>query len=344
MNLLKKIIFKRDAQSLQKLVLSLCGYLSIGHTKGTVKSITNENYYINKRKIDKLYNSFQELIFNKGEDIPYYILFKLYQIIQLYNLSEFNTASEFIKDIKNKMLKYGNYLPITTKKWINIYIKLIDYQIDNNAWLNEVELEHNIFFIAKQERQNIIDNCYAQYDLHETNSEEHLNISREHLDNYIQLAQLNIKDEEGNILSKEEKQHGKYLLQMMVQLYEQALNDVEKDLLLKSNVLLEIIKLKYYLGENKKNVFEDMLVYCSYHIKLNNFDPIGYIIGDYNASIIKPYLPITQQTSFKNYLKTFYLEIHLNKNDQVFFNLKQLDNFCASSLEERLKVIDYIEK
>lgn len=340
MNIIKKILFKKKLLALQSNILCVLGYLPLSIQRDSVIKITDKMYSDIHLKINNLYDEFKKIHFNDSEFVLYSSLFRLVQAKQLSLFGELDKASLFLEDISKSLNQEHKLWNTTNFNWFNLNTKLLKIQINNDNWINEIESVHTNFLKLKNEKEKNIEDCYLQYNNLETNSPEHLIVAQKHLENYVELIHLKSIKEDKKLLSDNDKQQGKFLLNKTLELLKQISHINNNELMLKSLVLLEIIKLEYYIENDPKEMFDHMVEYCSLHIRMKNSDPIGYATGIYYPDILKEHLPIEKQESFKNYLYSFCLELTKQPNNEMLFNLKQLENFLANDISDRLKIIE----
>lgn len=333
-------MFRKKISVLQNNVLCILGYLPLSIKKEKVIKISDKLYSDIHFNINKLYQEFKKINFNRSEFLLYNSLFRLAQAKQLSLFGEFEKALYFLNDVTRALNNEKNVWSKSTFKWFRLNISLLEIQIKNDIWINEVENIHSDFTKLKNQKAQTIEECYSQYDNYDVNSPEHLIISKKHLENYIELIHLKTIQEDKQVLSDDDKQQGKFLLNNVKDLFSQISNKNDNEIMLKSLALLEIIKLEHYIEYDQKEMFANMVEYCSLHIKMKNTDPIGYATGIYYPDSLQEFIPISKQKSFKNYLYSFYLELKEQPDNEIFFNLKQFENFFAEDIKDRLKILE----
>ena len=333
-------MFRKKISVLQSNILCILGYLPLSPHKKNVIKISDKMYSDIHFNINNLYEEFKKIKFNKPEFILYNSLFRLVQAKQFALFGDFEKAQQFLKEVTKALINERELWSESTFKWFNLNAQLLKIQIKNDIWINEIESAHTTFSELKNEKQQIIEECHAQYNKYEVNSPEHLMLSQKHLESYIELIHLQAIQEDKKLLSDNDKQQGKFLLNSVQDFFKQLSNQNDNEIMLKSLTLLEMIKLEYYIEADSKEIFNKVVEYCSLHIKMKNSDPIGYATGIYYPDLLQSFLPIGKQQSFKNYLYSFCLEVKKQPNNEIFFNLKQLENFFAEDINERLKIIE----
>lgn len=340
MNIIKKLLFRKKISLLQSNILCVLGYLPLSIQKEKVIKISDRMYSDIHSNIDNLYKEFKKIKFSKPEFTLYNSLFRLVQAKQFALFGDFEKANHFLNEVTKALNEDRNLWSDSTYKWFQLNSKLLKIQIQNDSWINEIESVHTDFIKLKNEKEKNIEGCHSQYNTYEINSPEHLLVAQKHLENYIELIHLKTIKEDKKVLSDDDKQQGKFLLNAAQDLLKQISNPTDSEIMLKSLALLEVIKLEYYIEKDSKETFNNMVEYCSLHIKMKNTDPIGYATGIYYPDSLQEFLPVGKQYSFKNYLYSFYLELTKQPNNEIFFNLKQLENFFADDINDRLKIIE----
>lgn len=338
MNYIRKKLFLKKIKNLQKKILLLSGYFNISVEEKKLIALENNTWYKTLNEINVLYHDFKLIKFEEEEAKIYKVLFMFFQAKQLLLFGELHTALIFIKETNQLLHESYNTVLIEWKEWMLLNLEFMEIQINNSLWIKSIET----YFITAENKINfnnkIIEECNVKYELYEKNTLEYLQLSAQHLEATVEIALLNNQKQNKKIVPEEYKKEGEVLL-IKLNYFINKDRTSPKDILFKSLLLLEKAKLNFYLENSMEENFTNIANFCKMHIQINSNDPIGYAIGIFWPLIIQEEI-INFETSFKNYLNSFHLEIFINssKNNETLFNLKQINNFKATNINQRLKI------
>lgn len=240
-------------------------------------------------------------------------------------------------------------------KDIFIYMEnILSIELNNISFFNQAEEKFSIVKNQIEKNKIEIERIIKQYNTVELNSPEHLNLSYRHLEIVVENSKLinnNCIEGEDLLISK-----GRSLLFKINQMIEKLKNNkfiileegliqTDKNLkynsLLYSKLLSEKIKLKFYLGEDKKTLFNEVGQFVKQQINLSVYDPLGVLLNNLGSSKIYEISPYNNHKIYNAYIKSYILELQKNVNKTISYQLKQLSNFEAKTEEDRLKIQNF---
>lgn len=151
----------------------------------------------------------------------------------------------------------------------------------------------------------------------------------------ITLNELSNKKLKGLVVSEEKKRDGELLLNKLTYFEEKIIKYKNNTLNFNYNILLEKIKIGFYVGVEIDKNFKLMSDFC--YLCVNNYieDPVYSALESFRKNDKKNY-------SFKDYLYSFKLEIFKSEDKKILFKLQKIENFVAKE-DERIK-INYVKR
>lgn len=277
------------------------------------------------------------------------VVFSLIKVrVGLLN-QEYDIAKLCLNHARQHIYKIENDSPI---KDIFIYIEnVLSIELNNIAFFDAAEKKLSVIKNKIDSNRNEIENIIKQYDTVELNSPKHLDLSYKHLEFVVENTKLTTN----NFIEAEESLmlEGRSLLFKVEQLIEKLKNNkfiILKDALIQtetnlkynsliySKLLSEKIKLKFYLGQDKKSLFDEVGQFVKQQINLSVTDPLGILLNNLGSSHIYSISPYNNHKIYNAYVKSYILELQKNLNKTITYQLKQLSNFEAQTEAERLKI------
>lgn len=308
--------------------------------QSTYKSFSNSmKYFLSKEKYYK-----------KTSNEPIINIMKNLMSAKLSIIScDLELAKIYIKKVKTIFNEINN-IDFEGKITLIITQDLCELEIENLLWFNKIEkiqlpINNEIYKNDKEIKEII-----ALYEKQEVNSETHLMLTKKHLELVLENIQLNNKlditeykgdyDHGKNLLFQLGMLKNKIIKNKFVILDENNQLDTRKmnlyNNMLFSRLCSEIIKLKYYLKENNRDIFNDIYEIVKIQITYHNADPISFLCKNTNIKQLYDLSNYKSHISFERYINTFIIEIeHVSEKDKNF-KIKQMENFIANDINERL--------
>ena len=240
-------------------------------------------------------------------------------------------------------------------KDIFIYMEnILSIELNNMRFFNQAEEKLSTIKNKIETNKIEIESIVKSYETVELNSPKHLDLSYRHLELVVENSKLinnNFIENEEILISE-----GHSLLFKTDQMIEKLKNNkfiilkdgliqVEINLkynsLLYSKLLAEKIKLKFYLGEDKKTLFDEVGKFVKQQINLSVYDPLGVLLNNLGSTQIYEASPYNNHKIYNAYVKSYILELQKNVNKTISYQLKQLSNFEAKTEADRLKIQNF---
>lgn len=338
MILVNKVIFIYKYKNIHEKILFASGYFPFSK-KGTLQSMSTQSYKKTLKNIDKFQKDLKNISLLPIEKAGYESLLRFSQARQMLLFAEYESAKVFARETRKILANTGKD-KISTNNWLLFNAEFIEIQADNSLWIAEADYDYQQLENRIKLLNLVIEGCHTQYKGLEINSDEHLVIAHQHLESSLELAKLKVQKNDGQVVSVEKKQLGEPLLNKLEFFETKILSSIEfkNQPIFRSLILLEKIKLGFYLEKNPQVLFSQVLDFCKIHIDFQNDDPLGYATGVYWPNTVQELMIYKKQLCFRNYLYSFCLELCKTSEKKTVLKLKQLSNFLANDLNERLKI------
>lgn len=321
MNLIYKALFYFKAKDLTKDILI---YL-LPETKVNEKEVISLS-----KKIENI-----QTIYNKvgWEEEPALekILLLIYHAKKNYLNQNYKEAKKIAFDIRKKIISSNSSLTEIGKNLFLFSAEMIELKSLIDEWSLEADEEYNKFykdFFSLTEK--ILEDRKTILEIQDKESPEYIAINKNYMLSLINLSRMSDKKTKGLVVSDEKKEEGKILLNKL-NYFEEKIKKYKNDTLsFNYNILLEKIKLGFYLSTEVNQNFKLMFEFC--HLCVNNSieDPVYSALESFRKNEKK-------NNSFKDYLYSFKLEIFKAEDRRILFKLKKIENFIAKE-EERIQV------
>lgn len=321
MNLIYKALFYFKAKDLTKDILI---YL-LPETK------TNEKEVISlSKKIENIQTIYDKVGWEEEPTLEK-ILLLIYHAKKNYLNQNYKEAKKIAFDIRKKIISSNSSLTEIGKNLFLFSAEMIELKSLIDEWSLEADEEYNKFyqeFFSLTEK--ILEDRKAILDIKDKESPEYIAINKDYMLSLINLSRMSDKKTKGLVVSNQKKEEGKILLNKL-NYFEEKIKKYKNDTLsFNYNILLEKIKLGFYLSTEVNQNFKLMFEFC--HLCVNNSieDPVYSALESFRKNEKK-------NNSFKDYLYSFKLEIFKSEDKRILFKLKKIENFIAKE-EERIQI------
>jgi hypothetical protein len=256
--------------------------------------------------------------------------------------SEFANARIFWQQAKEFQAKISENSSNEAKNWIAFCLDLLDLQIQSHQISIETDKKLTVLANDITHLSEKMHNLSVEIKQHPEHSEEELKLSYQTLEMFLEKNRLLIQKEENSYLEKDLLDR-LYNLQYHLNFFYDKTKGLQfpyDNALLLNLIIAEKIRIGFYLGVNMKETFDLVHQFCKYHISVGNHDPISILSDMQWNKTVRAHHPVKLQNNLEQYLLSFVLKINRKNKDEVTIGLKQLSNFVAKNIEERLIIIE----
>ena len=295
---------------------------------------------INEVEMNKVDKKLSEIVnvYNKisweNEVLLDKLLLLIYKAKKSYLNQNYKDTRKISFEIKRSIIASSDELTEYGKNLLLFSAEMIEIKSSIDEWALSADEEYNIFYNEYFSlTEKILKSREVIVNL-EKDSEEFISLNREYMMNIITLNELSSKKINGLVVSEFNKEEGKSLLNKLNYFEEKVKKYKSSTLNFNYNILLEKIKIGFYIGVEIDKNFKLMSDFC--YLCVNNLieDPIYSALESFRKNQKKNY-------SFKDYLYSFKLEIFKSEDRKVLFRLQKIENFVAKE-NERIK-INYVK-
>lgn len=321
MDLIYKALFLFKAKDLTKDILI---YL-FPETKSNEKEM-----FVLAKKIEKIQKIYNKINW-KEEPFLEKILLLTYEAKKNYLNQNYKEAKKIAFEIRKKIISSTSSLTEMGKNLFIFSAEMIELKSLIDEWALEADEEYNQFykeFFILTEK--ILEDRKLILSIKDKDSSEYVDINKNYMLSLFKLSKMSDKKINGLVVSEEKKEEGRILLNKL-NYFEEKIRKYKSDTLtFNYNILLEKIKLSFYLSKEINENFKLMFEFC--HLCVNNSieDPVYSALESFRKNEKK-------NNSFKDYLYSFKLEIFKSEDRKILFKLKKIENFIAKE-EERIQI------
>lgn len=314
-------------------------------SRNLVKDILNfllpetKNNEKNLKKISKNLKEIKELFEKiKWENKPRLenLLLLVYQAKLFYLNQEYQKSKKIAFEIRKEIINDDSNLTEAGKNLLIFSAELIELKCAIDEWALTADEEYNKFyneyFALTEKTLKVREKVLSITD---KESEEYISLNRDYMLGIITLNELSNRKLKGLVVSEEKKRDGELLLNKLTYFEEKIIKYKNNTLNFNYNILLEKIKIGFYVGVEIDKNFKLMSDFC--YLCVNNYieDPVYSALESFRKNDKKNY-------SFKDYLYSFKLEIFKSEDKKILFKLQKIENFVAKE-DERIK-INYVKR
>lgn len=256
--------------------------------------------------------------------------------------SELDNARLFLNKAKECQGKMPSDISDSAKNWINFCLDLLDLQLESHKISIKVDEKLTILAKDMDRLAQKISAIGVEIEQHPVHSEKELELSYQALEMFLENSRLLVQKEENTYLDKEtvnELHDIRYRLNVFYDKTRGLTFPYENEVLL-NLILVEKIRIGFYLGVDMKDTFNLVYQFCRYQISVGNNDPIEFLNDMQWTETVCSHHPSNKQKNFEQYLYSFVLKINKTNKNEVTVALKQLSNFVAKDLNERLIIVE----
>lgn len=326
MNTILKGLFYLKTRNLVKDILNFL----LPETKNNEKSLKKISEKL--KKIEELYNKINWETKPKLENL----LLLVYQAKAFYLDQDYQKSKKIAFEIRKEIINDDSGLTEVGKNLLIFSAELIEIKCSIDEWALSADDEYNKFyeeyFTLTEKTLKIREKVL---EIKNKESEEYISLNRDYMLGIITLNELSNKKTKGLIIQDEKKKEGELLLSKLTYFEEKIIKYKNNTLNFNYNILLEKIKIGFYIGVEIDKNFKLMSDFC--YLCVNNYieDPVYSALESFRKNEKKNY-------SFKDYLYSFKLEIFKSEDKRVLFKLQKIENFVAKE-DERIK-INYVKR
>jgi len=265
-----------------------------------------------------------------------YLLLLAYEAKSYYLKQDYVKSKKIAFEIRKQIINDDSGLTEAGKNLLIFSAELIEIKCSIDEWALSADEEYNKFYNeyfsltekTLKVREKVLE-------IKNKESEEYISLNRDYMLGIITLNELSNKKTKGLVVPEEKKKEGEILLNKLTYFEEKIIKYKNNTLNFNYNILLEKIKIGFYIGVEVDKNFKLMSDSC--YLCVNNYieDPIYSALESFRKNEKKNY-------SFKDYLYSFKLEIFKSEDKRVLFKLQKIENFVAKE-EERIKV-NYVKR
>jgi len=265
-----------------------------------------------------------------------YLLLLAYEAKSYYLKQDYVKSKKIAFEIRKQIINDDSGLTEAGKNLLIFSAELIEIKCSIDEWALSADEEYNKFYNeyfsltekTLKVREKVLE-------IKNKESEEYISLNRDYMLGIITLNELSNKKTKGLVVPEEKKKEGEILLNKLTYFEEKIIKYKNNTLNFNYNILLEKIKIGFYIGVEVDKNFKLMSDFC--YLCVNNYieDPIYSALESFRKNEKKNY-------SFKDYLYSFKLEIFKSEDKRVLFKLQKIENFVAKE-EERIKV-NYVKR
>ena len=285
------------------------------------------------KKLSEIVNVYDKVSW-ENEVLLDKLLLLIYKAKKSYLNQNYKDARKISFEIKRSIIASSDELTEYGKNLLLFSAEMIEIKSSIDEWALSADEEYNIFYNEYFSlTEKILKSREVIVNL-EKESEEFISLNREYMMNIITLNELSSKKINGLVVSEFNKEEGKSLLNKLNYFEEKVKKYKSSTLNFNYNILLEKIKIGFYIGVEIDKNFKLMSDFC--YLCVNNLieDPIYSALESFRKNQKKNY-------SFKDYLCSFKLEVFKSEDRKVLFRLQKIENFVAKE-NERIK-INYVK-
>lgn len=322
MNILYKSLFYIKSQNLVKDILS---YL-LPETKGNEKEVSTLSKKL--QNINLIYN---KIIWEREPNLQK-ILLLIYKSKENYLKQNYKESKKIGFEIRKEVLSSGESLTDIGKNLLLFNAELLEIKSLIDDWAQSVNEEYNIFykdFFILTEK--LLKNGEDIISTPDKNTKEYILLNQDYVLEVIKLTEMSNRKIKGLVISNRKKEEGNELLSKLKYFEEKMLMYKNNTLVFTYNILLEKIKIGFYINEEIDKNFELMSDFCYLCINNSIEDPIYSALESFRKNKKK-------NNSFKDYLYSFKLEIIKSEDKKFLIKLQRTgDNILKEN--ERIKII-----
>lgn len=265
-----------------------------------------------------------------------YLLLLAYEAKSYYLKQDYVKSKKIAFEIRKQIINDDSGLTEAGKNLLIFSAELIEIKCSIDEWALSADEEYNKFYNeyfsltekTLKVREKVLE-------IKNKESEEYISLNRDYMLGIITLNELSNKKTKGLVVPEEKKKEGEILLNKLTYFEEKIIKYKNNTLNFNYNILLEKIKIGFYIGVEVDKNFKLMSDFC--YLCVNNYieDPIYSALESFRKNEKKNY-------SFKDYLYSFKLEIFKSEDKRILFKLQKIENFVAKE-EERIKV-NYVKR
>lgn len=292
---------------------------------------------INEKEVNILDEKLKSIqsIYNKvgweNEPVLQKILLLIYQAKKSYFKQNYKESRKIAFEIRKQIISSPSVLTDTGKNLLLFSAELIEIKSLIDDWAFTANEEYNFFykefFILTEKVLKSREVIVAMTD---KNTAEYISLNQDYMLSILNLTEMTKKKSKGLVVSKEKKEDGQILLSKIIYFEDKIKKYKNDNLNFNYNILLEKIKIGFYLSSGVEKNFKLMSDFCYLCVDNSIEDPVYSALESFRKNKIK-------NNSFKDYLYSFKLEIFKTEDKKVLFKLQKLENFIAKE-EERIKV------
>lgn len=321
MNLFYKGLFFIKSK---KLVIEVLTYL-LPQTK-----INEKNNNLIDEKITKLQLMYNKISWKKEPNLLK-ILLLIHQAQKNYFKQNYQESKKIVFKIRQQVICSSSFLTDEGKNLLLFNAELIEIKSLVDDWALIANEEYSYFykkFFTLTEK--VLKDKESIISMQDKSSLEYVSLNKSLVLSITNLLEMINEKNKGLVISKEEKEKGRQILNKINYFEDKLIKYKNNNLIFNYNILLEKIKINFYLNEEVDNNFKLMYDFCYLCISNNIEDPIYSALESFRKNKNK-------NNSFKDYLYSFTLEIFKSEDKKIMFKLKKLKNFVAKE-EDRIKV------
>lgn len=339
--MLKEALLINNLKKIKEKVYNTIFYLELKSKGYSIKNINEKDILKDISFINKMsayYESANKKLLNNIVVEPYIYILKIKQAIIF---QDYTLANKLICHLKSILSTHNSI----EKSQLLLYVSYLELHQESLSWCNEADIIHTQYhnsIESYQQQQKEFNNKMQQLnDTDDVNSIEGLELSKNHLEKFVDMISLLVKKDNCTILEEDLKSEGKYILNKINVLIERNSSNQStfSNQFLQCLLLIEKLRLSFYIEEPSNELFKLNHLLCKKIISLTINDPIGYISGEFLSDEVKAHSFFKSQPAFQKFLYSFSIEIYLDNSSKAYFKMKQYSNFCASNKDERLKII-----
>lgn len=281
-------------------------------------------------KLEKIHFYYKKVQW-KEEPCLQKTLLLIYEAKKNYLNQNYKESKKLAFEIKKIIISSNGTFTDIGKNILLFSAELIEIKSLSDEWAMNVNESFNIFykdfFLVTEE---ILKNRQIIIGKEINTDKDNLLLSSKYLTDLILLTKMTEQKSNGEIVSDEKKEEGRIILNKIIYFENKLKNFKNETFTFTYNLLLEKIKIGFYLHENLENNFKLMSEFCYLCINNNIEDPVYSALESFRINKNK-------NNSFKDYLYGFKLEIFKSEDKKILLKLQKIENYIAKE-EERIIV------